>query len=214
MDSIWPGLLTIFENHLKPFCPAPKTSADKQECISVQHLIYLLFVVLESIQDKESLVMNSSENDESGNIIATSSSLIHNDETFAITPSRNFLLFMNDLFGISNMNIPSLSNDEYSIIVSAIQNAEKAPLGEMENHIEQWISDNIDNEWNIYIELAEEGDLSVETVAHMQRIQKRISVLGHKTFRRIHPDSGEAVPKKKGIYLQKHTRKNRKPVSD
>jgi hypothetical protein len=209
METIWPGLLNIFETHLKPFCPAPKTSADKQECISVQHLIYLLFVVLESIQDKEVLIVQT---DESGNNLSTS--LSYNGESFVISPTRNFLLFINNLFGIPNMGIPNLSNDEYSIIVSAILNASTAPLAEMENHIEQWISDNIDNEWNIYIELAEEGDLSVETIAHMQRIQKRLAVLGHKTFRRIHPDSGDEIPKKKGIYLQKHTRKNRKAVSD
>jgi hypothetical protein len=180
----------------------------------VQHLIYLLFVLLESIQDKDTSIVETPCTDDSGNIISVSESIVYNGESFTIYPSKNFILFVNDLFGIPNMNIPNLSNEEYSIIVNVVKNADKAPLGEMENHIEQWISDNIDNEWNIYIELAEEGDLSMETVAHMQRIQKRISVLGHKTFRKIHPDSGNAIPKKKGIYLQKHTRKNRKAVSD
>jgi hypothetical protein len=126
------------------------------------------------------------------------------------------------------VSLPNLKDEEHELIVRAIlESVSEMPLNEIELHIEHWISNNIDDEWNVYIELAENGDLSIETISHMQRIQKRLAVLGQKTFRRIHqtPDvSGAAAteqssssstpatpaekPKeRRKIFLQKHTRK-------
>lgn len=230
----WPGLLAIFERHLTPFSPAPKTSQDKHECIAVQHLIYVLFVLFESIQEGETKVVTKEDG---------SKELVYEGESYAIAPTRNFILYINDLFGIKNISIPRLTEEEIALVVSLVtQVGPDSPLNEMELHIEQWISDHIDDEWNVYIELAENGDLSVETVAHMQRIQKRLAVLGQKTFRKPHvaptvvPQSTEGqeqsqqqeqqeqtqqeaqqqavTPSRRRIYLQKHTRKVRRAVSD
>jgi hypothetical protein len=213
----WPGLLALFEKHLSPFSPAPKTSHDKQECIAVQHFIYVLFVLFESIQEGESKV----ETKEDG-----TQYLIHQGDSYAIAPTRNFLLYVNDLFGIKNISLPKLTDEDTALVTTLIsQINSESPLHEMELHIEQWISEHIDDEWNVYIELAENGDLSVETVAHMQRIQKRLAVLGQKTFRR-HPvpsqeanngndaEQQEQPQQRRKIYLQKHTRKIKRAISD
>jgi hypothetical protein len=218
----WPGLLAIFETHLTPFSPAPKTSQDKHECIAVQHLIYVLFVLFESIQEGETKVVTKEDD---------TKELVYEGESYAIAPTRNFLLYINDLFGIKNISVPRLTDEEIALISTSVtQVGPDTPLNEMELHIEQWISDHIDDEWNIYIELAENGDLSVETISHMQRIQKRLAVLGQKTFRRPHAVTSQSVegqeqtasqdgqqqqqaPRRR-IYLQKHTRKVKRAVSD
>jgi hypothetical protein len=224
--EIWPGLLALFERHLTPFSPAPNTSQDKHECIAVQHLIYVLFLLFESIQEGETKVATK----EDGN-----NELIYEGESYDIAPTRNFLLYVNDLFGIKNISVPKLAEEEIALIVTSItQVGPDTPLNEMELHIEQWISDHIDDEWNVYIELAENGDLSVETISHMQRIQKRLAVLGQKTFRKPHvvssqpvegaepslakdgeqpPQQSQQYPRRR-IYLQKHTRKVKRAISD
>jgi hypothetical protein len=210
----WSGLLALFEKHLAPFSPAPKTSHDKQECIAVQHFIYVLFVLFESIQEGESKIDTKEDN---------ATELVYEGESYAITPTRNFFLYVNDLFGIKNISLPKLTDEDIVLTTTLIsQINSETPLNEMELHIEQWISEHIDDEWNIYIELAENGDLSVETVSHMQRIQKRLAVLGQKTFRRHHVVSQEATgtqeqqeqPQRRKIYLQKQTRKIKRAVSD
>ena len=229
----WPGLLALFETHLTPFSPAPKTSQDKHECIAVQHWIYVLFLLFESIQEGETKVVTKEDG---------AKELIYEGESYVIAPTRNFLLYVNDLFGIKNINVPRFADEEIALIATSItQVGPDTPLNEMELHIEQWISDHIDDEWNVYIELAENGDLSVETVAHMQRIQKRLAVLGQKTFRKPHvvpqvvegqepplaqdaqqqqqqqqqhqQEQQQQYPRRR-IYLQKHTRKIRRAVSD
>ena len=214
----WPGLLALFEEHLKPFSPAPKTSHDKQECIAMQHFIYVLFVLFETIQSGESKIIVKEDQQ--------TKELVYEDETYTIAPTRNFLLYINDIFGIKNVALPQFNDTEYQLICNAIVLvSNEMPLHEMEMHIEQWISDNIDDEWNVYIELAENGDLSIETISHMQRIQKRLAVLGQKTFRRAHvaqeeptqqqeesaeqpAQSTQEQPKvRRKIFLQKQTRK-------
>jgi hypothetical protein len=207
----WPGLLTLFEEHLKPFSPAPKTSHDKQECIAIQHFIYVLFVLFETIQSGESKIIIKEDQQ--------TKELVYEDENYVISPTRNFLLYVNDLFGIKNVNLPQFNDAAYELICNAITLVSNdMPLHEMEMHIEQWISDNIDDEWNVYIELAENGDLSIETISHMQRIQKRLAVLGQKTFRRAHVNEEQQQdnpeqptqnhPKvRRKIFLQKQTRK-------
>ena len=210
----WSGLLALFEKHLAPFSPAPKTSHDKQECIAVQHFIYILFVLFESIQEGESKIVSKEDN---------TTELVYEGESYVIAPTRNFMLYINDLFGIKNISLPKLSDEDITLTTTLIsQINSETPLNEMELHIEQWISEHIDDEWNIYIELAENGDLSVETVSHMQRIQKRLAVLGQKTFRRHHVASQETAgteeqheqPQRRKIYLQKQTRKIKRAVSD
>jgi hypothetical protein len=159
--------------------------------------------------------------------------LVYEGESYVIAPTRNFLLYVNDLFGIKNISLPKLTDEDIALVTTSIsQLNSESPLNEMELHIEQWISEHIDDEWNIYIELAENGDLSIETVAQMQRIQKRLAVLGQKTFRRPHIASQEATgteeqkeqqqqqeqqqpqQQRRKIYLQKQTRKIKRAISD
>ncbi len=220
----WPGLLALFERHLAPFSPAPKTSHDKQECIAVQHFMYVLFVLFESMQEGETKVETKED---------ASKHLIYEGESYIIAPTRNFLLYVNDIFGIKNISLPKLTDGDIALVTTSIsQLNSESPLNEMELHIEQWISEHIDDEWNVYIELAENGDLSIETVAQMQRIQKRLAVLGQKTFRRPHIASQEATgteeqeqaqqhqpqqpqqQQRRKIYLQKQTRKIKRAISD
>lgn len=202
------NFLATFETLLGKHCPAPKSTFDKQECIAIQHLLYIIFVLLESIADEE-IPKFLSEEDNKWYIK-------HDDQQIAITADRDFILYLGDLFGIKNIGFPStLTHEDYANIIGPLLSNEEVPLSEMEVHIEQWLSDNLDAEWNIYAELAEAGELSVESQANLQRIQRRISALGSKTFRRTDSASDNAdAESKKGIRIQKYTRKaavNRKP---
>jgi hypothetical protein len=207
---MWSNFLSTFEGLLGKYCPAPKTSADKQECIAIQHFLYIMFVLLESIDSGEvTIVKNVVEATEASEVITTWY-IKHEDDLIAIAPTREFILYLSDLFGIKNIGIPiSITKEQYENIVNPLKSDDDVPLAEMETHIEQWISDNLDNDWNIYLELAESGELSVESQAILQRIQRRISALGHKTFRRI-DDNEESPATKKGIHIQKYTRKSLK----
>ena len=213
---MWSDFLSTFEGLLGKYCPAPKTSADKQECIAIQHFLYIMFVLLESIDSGETTVVKNVVEGVEGAESTISWYIKHEDDLIAITPTRDFILYLSDLFGIKNIGIPiTLNKENYEHIINPLKSdEEEAPLAEMEMHIEQWLSDNLDNDWNVYIELAEAGELSVETQVNLQRIQRRISALGHKTFRRIGDDTEEVPTAKKGIHIQKYTRKSIKKTGN
>jgi hypothetical protein len=114
---------------------------------------------------------------------------------------------------------PAVAQEFAQLQVTALQRFLAEPnqklLGLLEKELEEWLDDQLAPDWNIYLELAELGELSEESNTLLERIQRRLAVFRRKTIRSHLSHSKPAAPlatattQPKSPYIRRQTRRKR-----
>lgn len=199
---------------LKPFTPYPVLTADKLACLNWQHLLYATFIVFEAAQSKELIASEE-----------TPGSLKCKEGEISLDPTSTGQQSWISAFGLedSSLGCPALTSEFAQLQVSALQRLLAEPnqklLSLLEKELEEWIDDQLAPDWNIYLELAEMGELSEESSTLLERIQRRLAVFRRKTIRSHLSNSKPTAPfpgtgasagtAPKSPYIRRQTRRKR-----
>jgi hypothetical protein len=184
-------------------------TADKLACLNWQHLLYVSFVAFEAACQGE--LTSSEENP--GVFICKEGPLsleqtVEGQKTWVTT------------FGVENSTLGCQAvTDAFALKqVEALQRMLSQPdrkmLGIIEEAVEDWIDSKLAPDWNIYLELAELGELSEESSSLLEKIQRRLAVFRRKTIRshlsNSKPSAGaSANGHAKASYIRNQTRRHR-----
>ena len=207
-DGFFGEWLEGWRTALKQFTPYPVITSDKLACLNWQHLLYATFIVLEAAQGKE-----FTPSEETPGILKCKEGEISLDPT--PTGQQTWIT----TFGLedSSLGCPALSSEFAQLQVSALQRFIAEPnqklLSLLEKELEEWIDDQLAPDWNIYLELAELGELSEESSTLLERIQRRLAVFRRKTIRSHVSNSKPTAPLPgtgpKSPYIRRQTRRKR-----
>ncbi len=211
-DGFFGEWLESWRSHMKQFVPYPVVTADKLACLNWQHLLYATFIVFEAACGKE-LIRSETE----PNVLKCKEGHISLDPT--PTGQQSWVV----TFGLedSTLTCPVISQDFAQLQVDALQRFLAEPnqklLGLLEKELEEWLDDQLAPDWNIYLELAELGELSEESNTLLERIQRRLAVFRRKTIRSNLSHSKPAAPVAgsasatgpKSPYIRRQTRRKR-----
>ena len=208
-DGFFGEWLEAWRLSLKQFVPYPVLTADKLACLNWQHLLYSTFIVFEAACGSE---LKPSET-EPGTLKCK-----EGDISLDPTPTGQQLWVAT--FGLedSTLACPAVSEEFALLQVKALQRFLAEPnqklLGLLEKELEEWLDDQLAPDWNIYLELAELGELSEESSTLLERIQRRLAVFRRKTIRSHLSHSKPAAPVggtilPKSPYIRRQTRRKR-----
>lgn len=208
-DGFFGEWLEAWRSTLKPFTPYPVLTTDKLSCLFWQHLLYSTFIVFEAACGKE-----LQPSDESPGVLKCKEGEI------SLEPSQEGQKTWVTAFGLEDTSLgcPAVSSDFAQLQVSALQRFLAEPnqkiLGLLEKELEEWLDDQLAPDWNIYLELAELGELSDESITLLERIQRRLAVFRRKTIRSHLSHSKPAAPLSTSIvpkspYIRRQTRRKR-----
>ncbi len=209
-DGFFGEWLEAWRHQLKQFVPYPVVTADKLACLNWQHLLYATFIAFEAACGSE---LTSSAD-------PTSNTLTCREGTISLEPTTTGQQTWVSTFGLedSSLSCPALSSEFAEIQVKALQRFLAEPnqklLGLLEKELEEWLDDQLAPDWNIYLELAELGELSEESSTLLERIQRRLAVFRRKTIRSHLSHSKPAAPlagaaQPKSPYIRRQTRRKR-----
>jgi hypothetical protein len=208
-DGFFGEWLEAWRSNLKQFIPYPVVTADKLSCLNWQHLLYATFIVFEAACNKE---LTPSET-EPGTLTCREGCI-----SLEATPTGQ--LSWVSTFGLedSTLACPAVAQEFAQLQVTALQRFLAEPnqklLGLLEKELEEWLDDQLAPDWNIYLELAELGELSEESNTLLERIQRRLAVFRRKTIRSHLSHSKPAAPlatstQPKSPYIRRQTRRKR-----
>jgi hypothetical protein len=210
-DGFFGEWLEAWRTNLKQFVPYPVVTADKLACLNWQHLLYATFIAFEAACGSEFVPSADS----------TPATLTCREGTISIDPTPTGQQTWVSTFGLedSTLACPAVSSEFAQLQVQALQRFLAEPnqklLGLLEKELEEWLDDQLAPDWNIYLELAELGELSEESSTLLERIQRRLSVFRRKTIRSHLSHSKPAAPlagaisQPKSPYIRRQTRRKR-----
>jgi hypothetical protein len=206
--SFWESYVEAWKEVLEPYTPYPTMTADKLACLNWQHLLYVSFVSLEAACQGE--LTASEENPDV---------LTCKEGALSLDPSVEGQKMWVATFGVegSALGCPAIGNAFAQKQVEALQRMISEPdrklLGILEEAIEDWIDGKLAPDWNIYLELAEMGELSEESSSLLEKIQRRLAVFRRKTIRsnlsNSKPSAGAVTGGAKATYIRNQTRRRR-----
>ena len=212
-DGFFGEWLDAWRLSLKQFTPYPVLTADKLACLHWQHLLYVTFVAFEAACSAE---MTPSEE--------TPGTLKCREGEISLDPTPTGQQSWVSTFGLEEtpLGCPAVTPDFAALQVNALQRFLAEPtqklLGLIEKELEEWLDDNLAPDWNIYLELAELGELSEESNTLLERIQRRLAVFRRKTIRSHLSHSKPAAPlastnQPKSPYIRRQTRRKRSQLN-
>jgi hypothetical protein len=208
-DGFFGEWLEAWRLSLKQFVPYPVLTADKLACLNWQHLLYSTFIVFEAACGSE---LKPSETEPG--------TLKCKEGAISLDPTSTGQQSWVVTFGLedSTLACPAVSEEFAQLQVKALQRFLAEPnqklLGLLEKELEEWLDDQLAPDWNIYLELAELGELSEESSTLLERIQRRLAVFRRKTIRSHLSHSKPAAPvaggtQPKSPYIRRQTRRKR-----
>jgi hypothetical protein len=209
-DGFFGEWLEAWRSSLKQFTPYPVVTADKLACLHWQHLLYVTFIAFEAACGSELI-----PSEETPGVLKCREGEISLDPTS--TGQQSWV----STFGLedSPLGCPAITPEFATLQVSALQRFLAEPnqklLGLLEKELEEWLDDQLAPDWNIYLELAELGELSEESSTLLERIQRRLAVFRRKTIRSHLSHSkpaapfGSTVSQPKSPYIRRQTRRKR-----
>ena len=210
-DGFFGEWLEAWRSSLKQFTPYPVVTADKLACLHWQHLLYVTFVAFEAACSNE--ITPSEE---------TPGVLTCREGEISLDPTPTGQQSWVTTFGLedSPLGCPAVTAEFAQLQVAALQRFLADPnqklLGLLEKELEEWLDDQLAPDWNIYLELAELGELSEESSTLLERIQRRLAVFRRKTIRSHLSHSKPAAPllgtvatQPKSPYIRRQTRRKR-----
>lgn len=212
-DGFFGEWLDAWRVSLKQYTPYPVLTADKLACLHWQHLLYVTFVAFEAACSAE---LSPSEE--------TPGTLKCREGEISLDPTPTGQQSWVTTFGLEDtpLGCPAVTSEFASLQVSALQRFLEDPnkklLGLIEKELEEWLDDNLAPDWNIYLELAELGELSEESNTLLERIQRRLAVFRRKTIRSHLSHSKPAAPlaptsQAKSPYIRRQTRRKRSQLT-
>lgn len=211
-DGFFGEWLDAWRTAMKQFTPYPVMTADKLACLNWQHLLYVTFVAFEAACSSE---LSASEE--------TPGTLKCKEGDLSLEPTPTGQQSWVATFGLedSPLGCPALTPEFATLQVSALQRFLKEPnqklLGLIEKELEEWLDDSLTPDWNIYLELAELGELSEESSTLLERIQRRLAVFRRKTIRSNLSHSKPAAPlastQPKSPYIRRQTRRRKSQLN-
>ena len=208
-DGFWESYIESWKQALTPFVPYPAVTANKLACLNWQHLLYVSFVALEAAAQGE-LRTDESNPDK----------LTCKEGSLSLEATAEGQSTWTSTFGIENsaLTCPAISDSFATKQVEALKYMIAVPdrkiLGLLESGVEDWLDEKLAPDWNIYLELAEMGELSEESIHLLEKIQRRLAVFRRKTIRshlsNSKPSAGtgaQAGPR--ASYIRSQTRRRR-----
>jgi hypothetical protein len=207
-DGFWEKYIESWKQALTPFVPYPVVTANKLACLNWQHLLYVSFVALEAAAQGE--FKTDETNPEQ---------LTCKEGILSLEPTVEGQATWTSTFGIENSSLacPAVSDTFAANQVEALKYMIASPdrklLGILESAVEDWLDEKLAPDWNIYLELAEMGELSEESIHLLEKINRRLAVFRRKTIRSHLSNSkpsASAVPNgPKASYIRRQTRRRR-----
>ncbi len=205
-DGFWEAYVESWKEALSPYVPYPAMTANKLACLNWQHLLYVSFVALEAAAQGELRVDEANPNH-----------IICKEGVLSLEPTAEGQSTWTSTFGIENSSLscPAVSDSFAARQVEALQYMMASPdrkiLGLLESGVEDWLDEKLAPDWNIYLELAEMGELSEESIHLLEKIHRRLAVFRRKTIRshlsNSKPSASPAGPK--ASYIRRQTRRRR-----
>lgn len=208
-EGFWESYVEAWKGAMKPYVPYPAVTADKLACLNWQHLLYVSFVALEAACQGE--LVPSSE--------STPGTLTCKEGDLSLEASSAGQATWIATFGVENsaLGCPAVSDAFATLQVEALKymmaSGDRKLLGLLEGGVEDWLDEKLAPDWNIYLELAEMGELSEESIRLLEKIQRRLSVFRRKTIRshlsNSKPSAGPLNHSAKASYIRNQTRRRR-----
>jgi hypothetical protein len=207
-DGFWENYIESWKQALTPFVPYPAVTANKLACLNWQHLLYVSFVALEAAAQGEL------RDDE-----ADPEQLICKEGILSLVPTAEGQATWTSTFGIENSSLacPAMPDSFAEKQVAALKYMLALPdrkiLGLLESGVEDWLDEKLAPDWNIYLELAEMGELSEESIHLLEKINRRLAVFRRKTIRshlsNSKPSASPVPNGPKASYIRRQTRRRR-----
>jgi hypothetical protein len=205
-DGFWEDYVESWKAMLAPYIPYPAVTAAKLACLNWQHLLYVSFVAMEAACGGEFVASE----EHPGVLTCKEGSL-------SLEPTEAGQSTWTATFGIENSSLgcPAVPDSFAAKQVQALQmmtvNPDRKLLGLLESGVEDWLDEKLAPDWNIYLELAEMGELSEESVHLLEKIQRRLAVFRRKTIRSHLSNSKPSASTggARASYIRRQTRRRR-----